>query len=533
MGTELLKVIIVDDEKLIRQLLRNCINWGKFGFRLIAEASGSMEAIDLVDEHVPDIIFTDICMPFVDGIELSRIVLEKYPGIKIIIVTGHEKFEYAKQSIRLGITDFLLKPINNDEIIKVLSNIKKVLEEEKLHWKEYDKLKKQLEEDLPYLKEKYLNNLLTGTLSLEDIHRKSEYFNIHLKSEWSQIAVIYNSCQDSKNIEEDVLISRLNALEYSKEYFKDKSDIYLFLNNDDKIIILNNNKVIKLTEECEILKTKLINRLNCNVSIGIGNPYNTFYDISLSYNEACDALKYRIIEGSNNVIHYNDIYFSNDKKVIIKNKSINDLKFYLKIGVYSISANIIEQMLDEKEIGKSIDIQSIRVIASNIISVILNIIMNTEINIRSIFTGPEPYEHIFKIETLPEMIEYLKELALALTDLINNLKTNKTNRLISEIKDYIIENISNYDLILYNLADEFTLNPSYLSRKFKKETGKTFIEYVSKLRIKKAVKLLKETDLKNYQIAEEIGIADPHYFSIFFKKYLNMSISDYRKKIEQ
>jgi two-component system response regulator YesN len=174
-----LRVLIVDDEYMVRGLLKRCIDWNEIGMEIIGEASGAQEALELTDKLSPDIIFTDICMPYIDGIELSRLVFEKYPNIKIVILTGYEEFEYAKKSLKLGIADFLLKPINDDEIRKSALDMKEKIEAERSHSNEYNRLKTLLEENRPYLKEKFLNEFIRGDMSEAEIFEKQAYFDLN------------------------------------------------------------------------------------------------------------------------------------------------------------------------------------------------------------------------------------------------------------------------------------------------------------------------------------------------------------------
>jgi two-component system, response regulator YesN len=527
-----LLVMILDDEYLVRELLKNSIIWDEMGMTIAAEASGTMEALDIVEEVQPDIVFVDICMPIMDGLEFSRRVLEKYPQIKIIILTGHDEFEYAKESVKIGVTDFLLKPINTDEIKKVLLRIRENVEEEKLIKKEYSELKRQIEENFPYLKEKFYNDLLFGSLSETEIEKKLPYYSISFKSLNFQIAVIestYSSTRETSN-EENLLILRLQCLEIIKKYFNDNQNIFSFTGLKGNIVLLMNNPDLDISQYCETIKNNLMNRLDCSICIGVGNRTNCLSDISLSYNEANIALKYKVIEGKNNVILFSDIYLSKKEENFALTEHLIDLAFYLRAGVYDKTSESIDIILNQH--CADTDIQSIRVSASNIISVILNIMIEGKINSSNIFQyGKQPYDYIFKIETLPEMKSYLKKLTDLLVNSINTIQSKKTCKLVNKIKVYLQEHFCNSELTQYIVAEEFNINSSYLSRKFKQETKQTFVDYLSRLRIEKAIMFFKETDKKNYEIADEVGIADPHYFSIFFKKYMNMSISDYRKKI--
>lgn len=151
---DILKVIIVDDEYLIRNLIRMKVNWEEVNMEMVGEAGNAEQALELVDKLKPDIIFTDICMPAMDGIELSRRIVEKYPYIKIIIVTGYDDFEYARSSIKLGISDFILKPINSSELMQTLSKLRNIIGSERNREIEYNQLKKQVEEKLTNFKRK-------------------------------------------------------------------------------------------------------------------------------------------------------------------------------------------------------------------------------------------------------------------------------------------------------------------------------------------------------------------------------------------
>ncbi len=214
MPEALLKVLIVDDEHLVRNLLRNCINWNEIGYEVVGEASNAHEALDLVEQLRPDVIFTDIYMPFMDGLEFGKIVFEKYPTIKIIVLTGYEEFEYAKKSVKIGIADFLLKPINDDEIRKVALNIKSKIESERNQRNEYDRIKNQLEENLPYLKEKLLNSIIQNTYDANNINQQLDYFNIKISPDHVQIAVIEVSFPDNTDNpgEEERLLLNMQCL---------------------------------------------------------------------------------------------------------------------------------------------------------------------------------------------------------------------------------------------------------------------------------------------------------------------------------
>lgn len=532
MSNDLLKVIIVDDEHLVRNLLRNCINWSEIGYEIVGEASCAQEALELVERVAPDVIFTDICMPYMDGIEFGKIVFEKHPSIKIIILTGYEEFEYAKRSIKIGIADFLLKPINDDEIVKVAISIKEKIEAERNHKAEYNRLKKQLDENMPYLKERLLNELISNNLENGDIMQRLDYYNLKLNLDNFQVAILEASHADiSDDIgEEEKLFLKIQCMEIVTQYFRDDAFVNVFFDNNQRIVILNSEKNIDLVECLEAAKSMIINRLKCFVCIGIGNLYNSDKKIKISYKEACNALDYKVIVGKNQVINYSDINFSVTEQFSIQSDQKEALNFFMKIGMKGKAVELLEAIFNESSPGQRGGIVSIRVIASNIVSIVLNVITELGISISDIFEqSTQPFDEVFKLDTFPDMKDYLKKLIVSSINIIESMQNKKVNQVVRQVQDYIFQNLSNPEITLSNTAKEFYLNVSYLSRIFKQETGQTFVEYITKVRMEKAIKLLKETDQKAYQIAENIGIVDPHYFGICFKKYTGMSINDFKR----
>ena len=359
------------------------------------------------------------------------------------------------------------------------------------------------------------------------------YFGLDIKSDDFQVAIMEITYPDVNNNtgEEERLLLGIRCLDLVKQYFRDDRYIYTFLGNSQRIVILNNNEAIDMTECFESLKIMCINRLKCFICIGIGNRYKGVNCIRLSYKEACDALSFKVIAGKNQVINYNDINFTNQGiKYHFSYEQMEILNFNLKTGMQEKVVELIDVLFDNIDVDMGIVINNVRVTALNVISSILSVVMELEINIKDNFDrNLQLYDCIFKIDNMPDMKAYLKELAISTVMIIKKAYVKKVNKVIMDIQDYIAKNISNSGLSLSNTAREYYLNPSYLSRIFKQETGQTFVEYLTKIRMEKAAKLIMETDMKAYQVAEEIGITDPHYFSICFKKYTGMSVNDFKK----
>ncbi|WP_234122549.1 response regulator [Clostridium hydrogenum] len=531
MENSFIKILVVDDEENTRNLIKKCINWEELSMQIAGEASSGQEALDMLESFNYDIIITDIRMQFMDGLKFSKKATEKYPHIKIIVLTAYEEFEYAKEGIKIGIDDFLLKPIKRSELRKSVENIKNKIESERIDWEKYAKLKKRLEENFPYLKEKFLNDLLQRSYTAGDIIDKLLYFSVESLSKHNQIALIgisHIDSEKSKSEEEDALLD-FACTEIVKKYFQEYEDVYVIVDNSRNIVILNSNPKIDIIFSCENIKDLLINRIKCYVCVGIGNAYKDLKNIKKSYREALEALNYKEVYGKNQVICFNDMSIDNQGLDIMNEKSM-ELAFYIKAGVDEKAVAVIDKIFKDSYIDKNYNIGQVRVVSINIVTMVFNSIAELGLNYENMLqTGEFPYNAILKIDTINEMREYLIRFVLAAINSIKGARAKKVNKVFVEIVEYIQKNISDSELSLSSIANKFYLNPSYLCRVFKQEIGHSFIEYLTKIRIEKAIELLKKTDLRAYEVCEKIGVHDPNYFGKCFKKYTGISVSDFKK----
>lgn len=530
MSDNLFRVMLVDDEENERNLLRICINWSEIGMEIVGEASSAREALDSLEEINPDIIVTDIRMPFMDGLEFSKIVVETYPYIKVMVLTAHEEFEYAKEGIKVGIADFLLKPIKRSELKNALINLKNKIESERLYKNEFNELKRQLEDNFPYIKEKFMNELLQNSILTEDLENKMAYFSLNGFKSYVQVALIEYENADKEVFEEQKVLLGMKCAEVIKKYFKEDKNIEVFADNGQRIVVLNGDDCIKLIECCEQIKAMIINRLKCYVSIGIGNVYRDIKELKRSYREACEALNYKALYGKNNVISFADTNI-NENNWSTKTDEISKIGFYVKTGIGERAIEQVHLIFEDFYHTGIKSIDQIRITSINIVTVMLNAITELGLNYNDIFEDNRlPYDNILKIDTVPEMDNYITRIITDIVNSVKSIRNRKTNKVVAEIINSMQENLENSSLSLSSIAKEFYLNSSYLSRIFKQETSCTFVEYLTRIRIEKALIFFKETELMLYEVAEKVGIPDPNYFGKCFKKHMGMSVNDYKKQ---
>lgn len=527
-----IKVVIVDDEKLERNLLKNCINWGFLNMEIIGEASNSDEALQLLEKDTPEIVFTDINMPVIDGMQFIGIAAKKHPHIKFVVLTGFDSFAHAQKSIKLGVADFLVKPIDDDDVFKTASNLKAIIEREREDQIEYNQLRKQLYDNLPYLKERFLYELLKGEIDDKTIEEKLSFLGIQYKYECFQVAAIEINHANSEN-EELRYMNSIKVMNLVKHNFADNRYAQIFFDSANRIIILNNDENSDLYEKCELLKDHITRDLNYSVGIGLGSLKKKPQEICTSYREALDALDYRLAIGNSAVILYSHVHFNSAENKTDTAKLYSKLNLYLKSGLTCNAKETIEVLLNSIDIKCPSAVHQIHITALEISMICLKNSEDAGFDEEDSYKSEiQSFNKIFTMNTIPEIKEHLFHVVENATQVIDRQKIDKINTLIKNIKKYVDENYASHDLTLSNVAKAFYINSSYLSRTFKKEAGISFIEYLTTVRMEKALNLLSEkNEMRTFEIAEAVGISDPNYFGTCFKKYTGVSVSIYRKGI--
>lgn len=525
-----LKVLIVDDEYLIRNLIRNRINWEEQGMLIVGEASNASEAFDQVATLQPDIIFTDICMPFVDGIEFSRMIREKYPLIKIVIITGHEEFEFARKSISLGVADFILKPITVSELIGVTDRLRAKILEERSHSLKFEKLKEEFQRSVPFLREKFLNLWITQNMTDAEIFEKKQYYHIPFGGydRTYQIAILEVTFPSQADItEEHTILLSMDCKQRTEVFFQDTPNTVIFTNGKNQIVVMSEVETRDFPNRCEMLKENLINSRNCLVCIGISGRHCNLSGVRTAYQEACRALGYKIFVGKDQVVCYEDIVETGEQHYHSCPDKLEKLHLYLNAGAAEKAIAVLTQIFKVPFSG----IAQLRLAAMDVITQCQYVEIEQKME-DSVSLNKELLTKILLADTLPDLQKRLAELISSIANAVYAKTNTKAGHLVQQVITYLEQNLSNPELGISNTAAIFFVSPGHLGRLIKKETGQTFVEYLTGLRMKRAEALAANTELKAYQIGEQVGIKDPHYFSILFKKSVGKSLIEYRSAIK-
>lgn len=530
MKDSMFKVIIADDEEPARKMLITAADWQALNMEIIAEAVSGQDALSIMEEQLPDILFTDIKMPYMDGMELCHIVTRKYPHIKIVITTAFKDFDYAHQCISLGVSHFLLKPINRSDLVSTLLKLREQIESEKQQWFEFDHLKKILKKNYSFLRERFLLEFCENSTRSASTEQQIAYYFPEGIPSYIQITLLKSHASHAGDLtEEERLLQDMKNLEFIKKYLEGNRDVEIFADNNHHLVLLTYSPDVQVVPLCEQLKRIIYQTSGNEILFGIGNHYDNFYQAETSFREALESLKFsQYMPNQPIVIYQNDIHVQNTGWTSSP-AQLEDIRFYIKAGLPDSVQKLLPSLYLTPD-GSLLSLEHARILSMTLLSSAVNVANDIGIPLDDLLS--DPGNSFIQILLEPSSQNLRHKTGAFLTRLaaqIAECRTNKSKSALWEILQYIQANLTDPSLSLGSVAELFHMNDSYLSRTFTKELGFSFSKYLNRLRMERAIVLLRTTDLKAYQIAESVGIPDAYYFSNCFKKYTGKSIRDYRK----
>ena len=526
-------VMIVDDEEEVRQAIIQRVDWESIGFQVVDSAENGEEALEKAERICPDVVMTDIQMPFMDGLTFCRKLKERISGTKIVIFSGYDEFEYAKEAIKLEAEEYILKPIDASELKEVFSRIKERLDEEMDRKRNVERLEKYYLESLPVLKEQFLMGMLEGRLTREDKIKEMELsYGMNLEAPYYAVAVFRQDAGKKDEIhplDSNLLIVSLKQMieeQFEKE-FQYRSIHFL----GTIIIVAMLEQQIQLPSFIQAADRicKLVNRiLRIDVTAGIGQSCNRLTELHKSYEEAQAAVDYRILLESNQAIYIQDIEPKSEARFLIGEQELQQVIKEIKVGT---TEGLRQQIigLTEQLKNASISLSQLQNAFTEMTVEIMRLARVFEVDVEQIDgLNQDFYMKIKEFNSLDELGEWLLSVCMQLRGQIRRERTDAAKLLIDKAKQYINENYSDCELSVEKLCSHLGLSATYFSTLFKRETGKSFVVYLTETRMEQALQLLNTTEEKAYVISELVGYTEPNYFSYVFKKQYGVSPSKYR-----
>lgn len=533
------KVFVADDEEIIRAGIRNCIEKKTDFYTICGEAPDGEMALPLIQELKPDILIADVCMPFMDGLDLAALVRRTMPWVHIVIVSGHDEFGYAQKAVSLGVDAYLLKPVDSVKLLEALDQIAEKIEEEKRSYLELEEHLKRDEWETAILREYFLSQLVVGALGLTEALELAEKHGISLLDKK------YVVCQAL--LPSDEMAQGLQRIRLVGEHvFGERQDSIWFIHGADQLVFIIKGEGDSAVREAayeaaQNLRHELKRYLNMDASVSVGSIVDRVGELPKSHQAAKSVFGSGLIFRGSKIIGFDDVQLER----ISPRQPI------------SFSVSLEEQLrhAEEKDLPQILDHYFKEVTDESVDSVLFRYYLLTNLIVtasrltkekrdgdkgdeaggkavhggqlqRSFAESPRGVMAIagsmeeaksFALDILQEMIAF-RHLSLGIP----------YGKEIRQAKEYIDDHYDEQDLSLHTVAKQVGFSPSHFSAIFSQETGRTFIEYLTKRRIEAAKRQLTETSAKLHEIATAIGYSDSHYFSYVFKKHVGVSPKEYR-----
>ncbi|MDF2942276.1 MAG: two component transcriptional regulator, AraC family [Herbinix sp.] len=532
------KVLLVDDEILTREAISMNIPWEEQGFCLIGTAENGQEAIEQMKHMQPDLVITDICMPYMDGLELANYIHQNFPDTKVVILSGHDEFEYARHALAYHVKEYILKPITSLELKEVLKRVRISLEEEAGNKAHLGKMQLEYHKNIPVLRERFLRRIIEERYQGRDIYDKMNGLNINLYGDFYTVILVYvedaqEFCLIYPDSEDDLI--RFTTTNIISEIMEEVHAGIAVQLSEHRMALLfaadcEQELERQVDETCHRILKSLWDFVKIKVSFSVGITVNTPYSWWDSYRNAKEASEYKFISGKNDFIYGRDL-----KKYVPMNEpiSVEDWSDRLTLQIKLNQKQELERSVTElfQEIKSKCNLRK------DIILYAQNIFLSIVFELRGADVDREPgyTEERIVLRKLMDS-RYLSELEYDFkslcTELMNKICGNKdgeSRKLIILAMDYIEKNYADSNISLNIVCSYLGVSISYFSINFKNYTGETFVEALTRIRIDKAKKMMDVTDLKTYEIADRVGYNDAHYFSMIFKKTTGMTPSEYAK----
>lgn len=533
------KVFLVEDEIVIRSGIKNSIDWQKEGYVFSGEASDGELAYPMILKAKPDILITDIKMPFMDGLELSKMVKEALPEIKILILSGYNEFEYAKEAIHIGVADYLLKPISSAKLLEALGGIAKQIKQKR----EEQSLKEQYQRDnqeyIENEKVKLFTALAAGNISMGDAVNEAKALGMDLSAQVYNVMLFKVSMRlnDYQSPEQamDVFgeIEDVNHAVPGTFFFRRGVEGWAFLVTAET----EDNGREKMGHLKKYLFSVMEKYPEIEYFGGIGEPVRRIRELGSSYEKAGIVFSTRFVNDSRQILDLNDIRILHEKSTINvqsldlmdRNRTLMD-KFLVKGNLEEVESFITAyfEEMPKENLESSLMRQYITMDMYIVAGAFCD---RLGIPKEERTKDAEELENALRMMTTAQGVhKYVRQLLKNTIERRDIVSGSRYSDIIETAKDYIAKSYMSDEVSLNTAAAAVNMSPSYFSSVFSREVGKTFVEYLTTVRMDKAKELLMCSPLKTSEIGYEVGYKDPHYFSYIFKKTQNCSPKDYRQR---
>ena len=546
----MLKIFLAEDEVVVRETIKRMIPWEELGFELVGEAADGEMALPLLIRQQPDLLITDIKMPFMNGLTLARLAKKEIPGLKVVILSGYDDFNYAKQAIGIGVEDYLLKPITKNALIERLSEIRSRYEHEKTQKEYYEKFQREMQAYEKNSSRDFFEALVDGSMDMMEVYKRAEKLGLDIVAEAYNVLIFTMNCDEDFSGQRDEYSSwEAESLELLENFFAGHSSAMLFRSNIFSYGVLlkgQRETIEENTRACVDEIRKILSRQDGRREwfLAVGQSVERLSQIQKSYHTASRAFSQRYLYDEN-ILYYDEMETMEHPG---GQAETEDNAYLQKVDVNALNPAILQKFLSnglQEETENFVKDYFYAIGQEPMESLVFRnyVILNVRFSVISFIKGlgcdTNEMESADTEEVLAESgknmesaIAYAKKMISQAIEIRDQNSGNKNRSILKTAVDFIDSHYMEEDISLNTVANVANVSSNHFSALFSQNMGQTFIEYLTTLRMNKAKELLRCTGMRSSEIAGEIGYKDAHYFSYLFKKTQGMTPSDYRKARE-
>lgn len=540
----MIKVFLVEDEIVIRESIHQMIPWAEYGFEFAGEANDGEMALPMIRKAQPDVLITDVKMPFMDGLTLSRLVKKELPDTKIIIISGYDDFDYARQAISLGVEQYLLKPVSKAAFLEVLESIRQKYEQENAQKICYEKFHNEMQEYEKNSRRDFFENLVSGRCDLQKIYETADELHLDIMAqEYNLVLFEVHSSEDGQMIEDSYSQRIADIQNLIDTLFLNTRDYLLFRHQMFSYAVLvkgDSGTVGELTKQCVAELERIFRSAGdfINWFVCTGKEVERLSQLPESYNEGMRKFVYRYMES-------NHVYVDKPplREEVQETEQLNlrglDTSAVNQDTIRNFLCNALEDEV-ESFVQRYMQMLGLDALKSKMFRqyILLNIHFCTVSFVQKLgYEKDEIGDDIYEVcnvdaDSPEELMGIISNVLRRGIRLREENSKGRYRSVIQKAVQFMEENFSDENLTLNTVASVANVSANHFSAMFSQEMNQTFIEYLTGLRMKQAKELLRCTDKRSGEIALEVGYKDSHYFSFLFKKTQGMTPSEYRNRGE-
>ena len=542
----MLKTFLAEDEIVVRENIKKMVPWEQYGFELVGEASDGEMALPLIKKLKPDLLITDIKMPFMDGLTLCKVVKKELPDIKIVILSGYDDFNYAKEAIGIGVEDYLLKPITKNAFLERLCEIRSRYEHEKSQREYYEQFHREMQEYEQNSSRDFFEGLISGTMDMGEMYERADKLGLDIVAEAYNILIFTLESENAAAGRSETYSEwEARAREKIEGLFADHSYAMLFRNNVFSYGVLvkeQKDNPGKNTRDCVESIREILSDAPAGQPwfIAAGEPVERLSNMKHSYNTAAQTYARRYLYDGH-ILYYRDL----KEEELAK----DDGRYLKKVDINAMDPAIIQKFLGsglKEETGNFVRDYFHAIGKEPMTSMVFRsyVILNVRFSVLSFLNRMGYCASALEESDTEDALEqggasmeaamaYAEKILQKAIEIRDENSGNKNRDILEHSIEYIKTHYMDENMSLNAVAQVANISANHFSALFSQNIGQTFIEYLTGIRMEHAKELLRCTGKRASEIALEVGYKDSHYFSYLFKKTQGMTPSDYRKAKEE